>query len=317
MKNPIPKQFRLRYAGCKKQKKDARDILMSDITFTPDPLVPSWEQGFDVEKAYGIIRREHQGPSLSCVGQAWSKYLEIINLVEEKKFTDLSAKDIYSQIAVGSGGAYIRDGAKLAVGKGICEEEDISSYQDGNPPTEPFMRLKEQTDETRENALRYRSRYFIHLDIPLNIWKNPTDEGWENMRQIIWQYHGFVSGYKKHCMFCSAYGLKNGKKFIKFINSYGEGSDHIYTGYFNYRELYDATFVADLPNPPDKIFMLKLIKEKNKSAIYCLMDGEPYYIATMKILEAGKKEKIFTPKEEPVDYEIRPVGQINNFGFVE
>ncbi|KKL44753.1 hypothetical protein LCGC14_2362490, partial [marine sediment metagenome] len=218
MKHPIPLRYRLRKGGCPKQPDDFRDIKLGDTPYVPDPNCPSWEQGFDNEITHDRLKREHQGSSLSCVGQGWSKYLEMLNLIEEG-LVDLSARDIYSQIYLPQGGAYIRDGAKIAVNKGNCLETLLTSYQNENPPTEAFMRLRsDATPQTIADALTYRSKKFVYLDTSYPL----TDEDWENIRQVIWQFGGFVSGYKRHCMYVSGYYLKNGKKTIRFINSYGE-----------------------------------------------------------------------------------------------
>jgi hypothetical protein len=259
MKNPIPLKYRLfkKYNGAPKQPHDWRDIVLGDIPFTPDPNCPSWDIGFDNEAKYGMLKREHQGSSLSCVGQGWSKYLEMINLIEEKHIDDLSARDIYSQIYLQEGGAYIRDGAQTAVDKGCSEEKLCHSYIAGNPPDEPFMRNRCNSYDCLENAAQYKSKRYVYLPTasPLN------DDDWENIRQVVWQFGGFTSGYNRHCMYVSAYKKINGKRAIKFVNSYGVGSDIWYIEGSAKYPIYDITFLVDLPNPPAKINMLRLIAD--------------------------------------------------------
>lgn len=250
MTNPIPKQYRRKYKGCLPNPKDSRDILLGDIPYIPDPNCSSWEQGFDVEQNLSFrFKREHQGTSWSCVGQGWNKYLEAINYVETKKWLDLSAKDIYSQIYQPQNGAFIRDGAKIAVNLGNTLEKLIPSYENGNPPSEAFMRRKEQTDESKAQALIYRSKRFVHLPLSYPL----TEQNWEDIRQIIWQYHGFVSGYGNHCIYFKGYGIdpQNGRRFIRYINSYGDdfGEDGTGKWFENYGQpLFDITFLVDLPN---------------------------------------------------------------------
>jgi hypothetical protein len=260
-KNPIPLKYRKGYNGCKKNPKDGRDIVLGDISYTPDPNAPSFEEGFDNEAKYGKLKREHQDGSLSCTAQGASKYAEMLNLIETHDKIDLSARFIYSQIYLPQGGSYIREAMKIIVNQGIALEKDVPSYMP-EPPTEEFMRRKDGVEEAKENAKTYQAKKFVWLD---------ADKVNEDMRQIIWQYGGFVSGYRSHCMYCSAYGMKNGKKFIKFVNSYGEGSDiYIYEDEPN--ELYDITFLIYLPNPPNKINMLKIIGDKRDNRQYLVGD---------------------------------------------
>jgi hypothetical protein len=251
--------------------------VLGDIPFTPDPNAPTWEEGFDNENKYIKLKREHQGSSLSCVGQGWSKYLEIINYSETGTYTDLSARDIYSQIFLQEGGAYIRDGAKIAVNIGNCEERLMPSYENGQWPSEQFMRTRPNPDyDCVSNAYVYHCLRFVYMPtaFPLN------SEDWEAMRQVIWQFKGFVSGYRRHCMYCSAYGILGGKKAVKFVNSYGDGSDLWYVEGAEY-PLYDITFLVDLPNPPVKIDMLRLIADKaqinNPEAKQYLVGKDGFY----------------------------------------
>lgn len=281
MKYKLPKQ-----RGCLKSPKDNRRIMLGDISFTPDPAAPSWEAGFDNEVKYGKLKREHQGSSLSCVGQGWSKYLEMLNLIETKKAIDLSARFIYSQIRLLNGYAFINDGANLCVKQGCSEESVIPSYDAGKPPTEAFMALKgDITDTVRQKALKFQAKKYVWLDTSPTL----TTTDWENIRQIIWQFGGFVSGFQGHCMYATSYGKKNNRNFIKFVNSYGQGSDIEYYGDV---ELYDITFLVDLPNPPDKINMYKLVREPmDPSEVWAINNGAKRHIANWQTLELGKMSK--------------------------
>jgi hypothetical protein len=305
--HPVPIKYRFlrKYSGCEPQERDYRDIVLGDIPFTPDPNCPSWEQGFNNEIKYGKLKREHQGSSSSCVGQGWSKYLEMLNLIETGEAIDLSARDIYSQIFLPNGGSYIREGAKIAVNHGNCREELMLSYENDKNPSEEFMRERDATEETVNDALIYRSKKFVHLDTshPLN------DNDWENVRQIIWQFGGFVSGYKRHCMYAAEYGLVNLKKAIKFVNSYGEGSDRWWIE-GNSNPLYDITFLFDLPNPPDKINMKKLIGDNRDKKQYIeVMPNKLRWIFNETILnelsDAGIIDKAQVEWKDNLDgYEI-------------
>ena len=123
--------------GCLPDIKDNRDLIIEEVLGASEHF--DWEQGFDIEDKVGKLKVESQSRSSSCVGQAWSKYLEVLEIIENG-FTDLSAKDIYSRIFMPQGGARLRDGAKLAVSRGVATERSNPSYMDGKPPTEAFMR---------------------------------------------------------------------------------------------------------------------------------------------------------------------------------
>ena len=273
------------YNGCQKQPDDHRDIKLGDISFVPDPNCPSYNVGFSNEERYGILKREHQGLSLSCVGQGWSKYQEMLNLIERLKKIDLSAKSIYSMIALPDGVAYIRNGAKFAVNTGCALESIVPSYENLTLTTEEFMRDKGWLDKPVIMET-YKSKKFVYVDTAFPF----TEENWENMKQVIWQFGGFVSGWSGHCVYAEGYGKKDGKRFIHFINSYGDGSDwYLWEGDTDYKyynankyELYDITFLLDMPNPPSKIFMLKIIGDKR--------DKKQYVVG-----EDGKLRHIFNP----------------------
>jgi hypothetical protein len=275
------------YNGCRPNEPDSRDIVFGDIPFEADEKAPSWEQGYNVEAAYGVhLKREHQGSSLSCVGQGWSKYLEMLNVVETGQWVDLSAKDIYSQIFLPGGGANIRNGGKICVGKGNCRETLIPSYNNGNPPDEAFMEQKEQTAESQKDALIFESLKFVEM---INYTSAPSTSQWEIMRQTIYQYHGFVAGYSGHCQYFVGYGIKNNKPFVSTIGSYGEGSDMIYQGEY---PIFNITALVDLPNPPNKIMLNKSVKKKDGSEIYLIgSDGYARHISDMHtyqdLLSAG------------------------------
>lgn len=285
MKNPVPFRYRWRYAGCLPNPPDYRDLVLGDVPFERDPATPSWEEGFDLEEKYGRLKREHQGSSKSCVGQGWAKYAEMLNLIETGEFTDLSARYIYSQIYLPEGGAFIRDGAKIVVNQGVAEERLVPSYIDHSRPTEDFMRRKDGVEEAKPNAKIYKAKKFVWL---------PAHDIVDDMRYVIYSYGGFVSGYRYHCMYACGYGMRNGKRAIKFVNSYGDNSDHWYLEGSGY-PLYNITFLIDLPNDwfNPKINMLKLLQEEGREEIYAVLDGKNIWISTPELFEAGKKEGLW------------------------
>lgn len=269
--NNIPKKYRKEYIGCKPNIEDNRDITLEDVAFggayIPDPNCPSYKKGFSNEKKYGRLIRDHQGSSFSCVGNGWSKYAEMLNLIEIGKVLNLSAKDIYSQIFLSQGGAYIRSGAKIVVKSGVCEESFISSYPDHGNPDEDFMREDKHTLESRENALIYKAKTYVYLPVSYPM----TEQNWEDVRQVIWQFGGFVSGYGRHCVYFYGYGIdpNNGLKYIEYLNSYGKefGEDGRGKWFEGYGRLFNITFLIDQPNIYHKTKMKKVILNEKEQYV--------------------------------------------------
>ena len=288
MTNPIPLKYRLfkKYKGCIKNKPDWRDITHQDLlgsgAYVPDPNCPSWQQGFDNELKYGKLDRDNQGHGLNCTWEGTSKYLEMLNLIETKNYTDLSGKGWYPLYRLSQGGGYIRDAVNYAVSIGCPEESYIPSYMAGHAlPTEAFMETLVDSPDIRANSAIYKSKKFVYLPTSSTL----TDIDWENVRQVIWQFGGFVSGYNGHCMYCSSYGLIGGKKAIKFVNSYGEGTDRWWVEGEAY-PIYDITYLIDLPNPPSKIFMLNIILDTKTNRQYLVgKDGSYSWIYDEAVLE--------------------------------
>ena len=263
------------YKGCIRNPEDSRDIRLGDIPYIPDPKCPSFAEGFDNEEKYGKLKREHQGSSLSCVGQGWSKYVEMLNLIETKKATDLSARFIYSQIALNNGGAYIRDGAKIVTKQGDALQINVPDYMNGLNPNESFMKSLEGVDDARPSAKIYKSLKYVWLD---------ADKVNDDMRQIIWQYGGFVSGYNGHCEFYSKFSQINNIDAVCSIGSYGAGSDRWITKDSPHR-MYDATFLVDLPNSNNN---MKLIQKAGTKEVYAVVDNIRYWILDPVTLESGE-----------------------------
>ena len=288
MKNPIPLIYRLfkRYKGCPKQPRDFRDITVSDVlgsgAYVPDPNCPSWETGFDNEVKYGKLERDNQGQGLNCTWEGTSKLMELLNVVDTKNYVDLSGKGWYPLYRLPQGGGYIRDAVNYAVNLGCPEESLVPSYMAGHTlPTEQFMAVLVDSPAIRENSAIYKAKKFVWL----NTNDNPSDDDWENIRQIIYQFGGFVSGYNGHCMYASAYGLVRGKKAVKFVNSYGEGTDRWWIQGDIY-PIYDITFLVDEPNPPVKIFMLKIYGDKKTNKQYIVgKDGFYRWIYNPTLLD--------------------------------
>lgn len=164
--------------GAVPDKIDERDYKY-EMPFGAAPLPTNYQIQID--------KIENQDGSLSCVGQSWAYYLQVLEKTENGTFTDLSAKSIYSQIFVPTGGAQIRDGAKLAVNFGVNKENTVPSYINGVPPSEDFMRQTDWLSEaTKAEAQVYESKEYRTIEHGGNI---------NIIKQAILDNHGVVSGF--------------------------------------------------------------------------------------------------------------------------
>jgi len=290
-------QFILQNPGARPDPIDYRDFDYERLQKVLGKPTINWEEGFDI----AALKVEDQDGSSSCVGQAWSKYAEALNVVEESEFTDLSAKFIYSQIFIPQGGAYIREGAKIVVNQGISPEQDLSSY----PATEANMRKKEDiTENIFKKAIPYKAKSYA------SIWhKNKIDK----FAEAILQNHGVVTGvYGEHpgwqtawvkppknadwghAIYCVGFVMVEGKKYIKFLNSWGtnwgeSGYGYLGEDYFTTSNVFSAWTLVDLPNPIDDMDILRLVKVSGGKDIYAIgKDEAKHLILNKHTFEKGR-----------------------------
>src|SRR3989344_7780494 len=128
-------------------KPDSRDYKWNNEEFGAALPPFDWDMGFDIEYELGDmlgisnfkLKPNNQGSSLSCGGQAWSKYAAILYAVSAKSFEENSAKFIYSQTFKPGVGSTGRDNCNILIKQGCADENLCISYENGNPPSEPFM----------------------------------------------------------------------------------------------------------------------------------------------------------------------------------
>jgi hypothetical protein len=124
--------------GAFKDRVDLRDYQWSEVGFGLPPY--DWSKLYDIENLLGIkLPVKNQNGSLSCGGQAWASYASVLEALDDKSFEERSAKYIYAQTHVPAGGTYGRDNADLFVNQGVTREAILTSYENGNPPSEYFM----------------------------------------------------------------------------------------------------------------------------------------------------------------------------------
>ena len=232
--------------------------------------VVDWDKGFDVEEQFGFeITQKDQDGSLSCVGQTTAGLGQVINFIQDGEKEEKSAKYIYEQIYLPSGGAYLDAGASVAVRTGFALEKDYSSYNNGLPPSEDFMRKAGITNELRAKAEKYESEKYFYIAAnnideaafaiqahgAIILGATGSNPGWgtgdirpPKAGETLWGHAFLGKGFKK----------VSGMKKLKFQNSWGswgyQGDGWVGEDYFASGNMYTPIVLVD------KKFMANLIK---------------------------------------------------------
>lgn len=217
--------------GAAKDVIDVRDRVYDGIAFGAAPF--DWNTGYDIEKIINhTIPIKNQNNSKSCVGQGWSYELGVLDAVETGTYKDVSAKAIYSQIALPQGGAYIRDGAKLAVDWGAVGENIVSSYDNGNAPGENFMKDKSWKDAQDDLiAQKLKSKEFRMVqDITIDIIAQGIRDNYGVVGGVMGANNGSWNTLEPtpgsqdwgHCLFFGKARVDDKGKYIATPNSWGD-----------------------------------------------------------------------------------------------
>jgi C1A family cysteine protease len=236
--------------------KDFRFELVAGATLLP--------KEYSLKNYIGSIK--NQNGSSSCVGQSFSYYAEVLNYIETKEKTPLSARDIYSLIHLEEGGAWLKDAASKIRNSGVILEKDAPSYMNGNPPTEDFMRNREDINEQEEEmGMTYLAKTYT-------TWSNSN---FENFKRAIFQGDGCViacygNNYCwqnglilvpdtvkqcdwAHAIFCCGWRIKDGIECLEFVNSWGKewgfgGFGYLPKSYVEKGLVFNPITLVDVPN---------------------------------------------------------------------
>ena len=274
------------YTGAIDDSPDKRDRPYEDYVLAVGALEIDWEKGYDIRNLLGgDIYIKNQKQSSSCVGQGWSykvfvyqviemmaKYdmtLDELRIYHKEEIDEISAKAIYSQIFLPSGGAMIRSGGLLTTKWGAVFESLVPSLKDGKT-TEEFMRDKTWlTEDISKIAEVLKGKECRLID---------NRGKMDLFAQAIIQNHGVVGGVRGqngrgwntqrpkppistsdvdwgHCLYYGAFGTDEFGKFIATPNSWGKKSwdkdwkpgDKPGTGW---QKLYQDYFVKEYQFPP-------------------------------------------------------------------
>lgn len=216
-------------------KKDKRDYQYREIIAGASPF--DWSADYDVEVDINeTLPVKDQNGSLSCGGQAVASYGGVLNKVFDGTFEERSAKFIYSQCYYKpDGGSTMRDLIKLVIGTGWGVEALTPSYENGNAPSEDFMRrVSDITSEAFAKASHDKALSFFQV--------STTDV--DEIAQAIKNNHGAIIGISlanngtwrstypvyplagqvlyNHWVYAGKVKMMNGKKYIGILNSWGK-----------------------------------------------------------------------------------------------
>lgn len=307
--------------GAVEAPRDPRERVYDDYVAMTAPVDIDWEKGFDIRNELGDhIDLKDQMQSLSCVGQGWAYYYWVLQVIEmmnkyemslkelrenhAEEVAEISAKAVYSQIHIASGGAYIYQGGKLVVNWGAVQEKLVPSHKLDGSVDETFMRDKAWlNDEISKIAAVLKGKEYRILRAKNNM---------DLYAQAILQNKGVVGGFKgqngrgwgnserplppedvgkvqwAHCVYFGAFGTDEKGRFIATPNSWnemsfnrgyrwkkgdpvGKGWQKLYVDYFNNKYQFDPWTYTDLLNPNQDEDMantfVRVVKDKNSAAV--------------------------------------------------
>jgi len=224
-------------SGAIKSQPDERDYQWHRVAGSS---LFDWDKGFDIEheigKKLGTIFTtpdKDQNGSYGCGGNAWGYYGGAIESMVTGTFEERSAKFIYAQtFEPNGGGSDGRKNCELVTNQGWGLEKDTPSYENGNPPSEEFMRrIQDITKKARDNASYSKSLVYANVNPDIDIFANAIKAnnglvfGIDGEDNGTWRSE-FPLPPKKtvwcHWLYAGKARMINGKKYIGFINSWGE-----------------------------------------------------------------------------------------------
>lgn len=216
--------------GAVKSGYDPRDFWFEPVAMG----YQEWD--YDVEKAIGTkLVTKDQGKSSSCGGQAMSYYGEVLERVATQTYEPQSARWIYSQCCVPTGGSGGRTLCSFTVKSGFVREVDAPSYLDGELPTEQFMQqrpvLSDEADSVRDVSM---ASSFLQVTLQPDVLQQAVMNNYGCMIMVGGENNGtWKSAYPKapkkiawrHWMYLGKLRERNGKRYFGVKNSWGDVGD--------------------------------------------------------------------------------------------
>lgn len=338
-----------RGTGAIRDAVDERDHDFAEIAAALPEF--DWDKGYDVESDLAAILGlpgfaldvDDQNGSFSCGGQAWAKYGGVKEALATKSYEKRSSKFIYSQTAVPQGGSAGRDNCKLVIDQGWATEALCPSYEDGRPPTEAFMRRKEDIGPDAFLSAR-GSAALSYANTPASI--NLVAQAVANFGGLVLGIEGSNNGTWTgaapippsksewaHWIYAGKAAYYQGKRAIKILNSWGRGigeagwqwitEDYFDSGFVwpswtlvfrgeqpdvNYKHRFEKDLVFGQINNPEVVALQKCLKARGFFPATMPETGN-YYENTRKAVAAFQRYYKVAPPAELDAVNGRRVGQ--------
>lgn len=217
---------------------DPASLAAGRFKINDEPLrAIDWSVPYSIEDGFELTQRDQNGSS-SCTAQAVAYYVEALNRVENNKNERYSARFNYSQSFAPGGGAYIWKAMSIPLSSGVASSDSVP---DGSS-TE-----KEMTDGSLNGAAVIEAKTDLYAQVP-----NKKNIDW--LAQVIHDYTGFDTGFNGrndmfspdgtanvfngasewgHAIYVVGHEIRNGKKCLKFKNSWSKNWGSNGYGYFS------------------------------------------------------------------------------------
>ncbi len=246
-----------------------------------------YSEGFDVEKIIstklGIdfkLPVKDQGLSSSCGGQAWAELGQVLDTMNDGSSEEKSAKFIYNQTHVGTGGSDGRANCTVFINKGMGNEKDCPSYENGLPGTEEFYTRPNSippiafTNALKDLGLAYANVLVRDPDVIATAVRdnNGCIFGVTGSNNGTWRSahpqppNNFANTWN-HWLYCGKVRMRNGKREFGVLESWGDkvgekgwqwlDEDYITTyilGYPVIWAIFTMVAKADVVIPPPYVF---------------------------------------------------------------
>jgi len=235
-----------------------------------------WKTGFDIEEKIGYkLVTKDQGRSFSCGGTAWAYYGEVLETLVTKDYEPRSARWIYSHTFAPGGGSHGKDNCDHCIKKGWALEKLVTSYDNGQSPSEAFMtRRPIITSAIIEDTEINKALSYLQVTSNIDTFAHAIKENNGLVLAVYGQDNGsWLSEFPTaptervwaHWIYAGRAKMIDGKKYIGVKNSWGnvgnDGWQWIGEDYFNTNNVwYGWTLAWDYKPAKTKLLLKEILK---------------------------------------------------------